>query len=406
MYRPVKLAFLLCISLFLFHCCISCTGSHPESRWTAAGRYSFYILDKDNREYILQTSSLDSGVLAPERDGAELNVREMDRDNIVKEGFYYHLNRKKALFSKYEVIDKVLKEVAAIPVKDFSLENFHWLGKDTLLLTGLDGHNFSQVRYLLLQTAQMKLLSAGPVDIPLPSGRFSTMSVGFVERRLNQLLIGYTYHQNFGASDYTTSDTTYVTTVSYPAMKRLHTDKDTRSAYPGGINTIQSYSFTDQQGDYYFMTCPGIALGNRPDLPTGIFRINKGSDAIDKNYFFNLSAAIHNHAYGMWSLGHQQVMVRAERKDLFTGLGDHYSKAHFEFYVADLAHHTLRKLDLPLDKGTRRECVIVKDDTAYISLNSSTEGNFIWLYNIRTGSLKKGLQLAGDTDFILRMDRL
>ena len=108
----------------------------------------------------------------------------------------------------------------------------------------------------------------------------------------------------------------------------------------------------------------------------------------------------------MWSLGHQQVIVRAERKDLFTGLGDHYSKAHFEFYVADLAHHTLRKLDLPLDKGTRRECVIVKDDIAYISLNSSTEGNFIWQYNIRTGTLKKGLQLAGDTDFILRIDRL
>jgi hypothetical protein len=39
-------------------------------------------------------------------------------------------------------------------------------------------------------------------------------------------------------------------------------------------------------------------------------------------------------------------------------------------------------------------------------VNSSTEGNFIWIYNIRTGSLKKGLELAGNTDFILRMDKL
>lgn len=190
-------------------------------------------------------------------------------------------------------------------------------------------------------------------------------------------------------------------------MIAIKTAKDTRSNYPGGINTIQPYSFNNEQHNYYFMTCPGIALGNRPELPSSIMRIKATEDTPDRDYFFNLSASItSNHAYGMWYLGHNKVIIRSERKDLFNGLGDHYSTAHFEFYVADLASKTLKKLTLPLDKGTRRECVIVNEDMAYISVNSSAEGNFIWIYDIKTGELKKGLQLAGNTDFIMRIDKL
>ncbi|MNV42972.1 hypothetical protein D3C71_1346750 [compost metagenome] len=171
---------------------------------------------------------------------------------------------------------------------------------------------------------------------------------------------------------------------------------------------VQPYSFNDEKGNYYFMTCPGIALGNRADRPTGIFRINTGEDALDRNYFFNISGSIiNNHAYGIWYVGGGLAIIRTERKDLFKGLSDHYSTAHFEFYLLDVyAGKVLKKLALPLDKGTRRASIVVSGDIAYISINSTKEGNYIWLYNIKTGSLTKGLQLAGNTDFIMRMDQL
>jgi len=245
------------------------------------------------------------------------------------------------------------------------------------------------------------------MEIPAPSGRYTTLSIGFVEKKGDALLVGYTYHVAQSVSNYLTSDTLYVSELAYPKMNLVATQKDIRSTYPGGINTIQSYNFKDDRGNYYFQSCPGIALGNHPDLPTGIFKIKAGEKNIDPGYFFNISASkIKNHAYGMWYLGANKAIIRSERKDLFKGLGDHYSTAHFEFYVLDLVTKSITKLNLPLDKGTRRECVIVEGDTAYISVNSTRAGNYIWLYNIKTGALKKGLQLGGDTDFILRIDRL
>lgn len=371
------------------------------------GQYSFYILSKDNKEYFATSDKLDSGILQAEEDGVLLDGADMDRDVLVKDGFIYHLNRKTALFSKFGSSNDQLAVKARIKIANFSLENYNWVGNDSLLLVGLNTTGYNQAKYVLVNTKEMQIIKTGNLAIPKPGGKFKSLSIGFTKIKHGSIYIGYTYHFPVSMSDYSTSDTMYVSRLSYPDMRLLSTDKDIRSTYPGGINAVQNYSFTDQNGDFYFMTCPGIALGNRPDLATGIFRIKANEDHVDKGYFFDISdSKIANHAYGMWSLGNDEVIVRSERKDLFTGLGDHYSTAHFEFYVLNLKTKAIQKLNLPLDKGTRRECVLVNDGVAYISVNSTKEGNYVWLYDIESKSLKKGLQLTGNTDFILRVDQL
>lgn len=401
-YAVLGITALLFISL-LFSCKERSSGTGSDTK----KKYAIYILGKDAKEYMLETNELDSGILYPEKAGAALDEKSIDRDMIVRDGFYYRINRRKASFLKYKVEDGRFSQAASAPLEDFAADNFYWISKDTLLLTGLNAQDFTQAKYALIQTTEMKVLVVGSLAIPAPSGKYTSISTGFTELKGHKLLIGYTYHQKLSSYDYTTSDTTYVASFSYPELKKLATEKDIRSTYPGGTNLVQPYTFNDEKGDYYFMTCPGIALGNRADLPTGIFRIKAGESQPDKGYFFNISASlIHNHGYGIWYLGGNQAIIRTERKDLFKGLNDHYSTAHFEFYLLDLSGKVLKKLALPLDKGTRRACIIVKGDTAYIAVNSTKEGNYIWLYNIKTGALKKGVQLAGDTDFIMRIDEL
>lgn len=394
--------------VLLLLCLFSCKQKTVISKKQSLHHYSIYILGKDDKEYILETDTLDQGIIYPEKEGAMLNSKDLDRDVIVHKGYYYHINRKKGFLYKYQSDHNLFETIDSLELKNFSIENRKWLGGDTLMLTGFTAPAFGQIKYVLLRTDTLKMLAYGNMDIPASAGKYNKTSVGFVNLRYPKLFVGYTYHQQSSTSDYITSDTTYVTELNFPEMTAVKTDKDTRSTYPGGLNTIQPYAFNDEKLDYYFMVCPGIALGNRPELPSGIMRIKATENHIDKNYFINLSSSIsHNHAYGMWYLGKGKAIIRSERKDLFKGLEDHYSVAQFEFYLVDIvAEKVLKKLDLPLDKGTRRECVIVKGDIAYISVNSSTEGNYIWIYNILSGNLKKGLQLAGTTDFIMRIDEL
>lgn len=369
--------------------------------------YSLYILDKDGKSFLIQNNTLDSGIVIPENDGVLLGDFKLGRNMIVKNHFFYRLSTKTGLFSKYKIDSGALITSSALHLKDFNIENYNWISADTLLLVGLNVSGYNQPKFALVNTKNMKIIAQGKMGIPVPSGNFSTLSIGFVMEKNGQIFVGYTYHVSQGMSNFKTSDTLYVSKLSFPDMNLLSTGKDIRSTYPGGQNTVQSYTFLDEKGDYYFISCTGIAMGNRPEIPSGIFRIKKGQSSIDKDYFFNISASkIKNHPYGMWYLGHNKVIIRTERKDLFEGQSDHYSTAQFEFYVLDLNTKAITKLNLPLDKGTRRECVLVQQDVAYIAVNSDKEGNFIWMYNMSNGSLKKGLQLAGNTDYILRIDKL
>ena len=391
--------------LYVFIIILLATGCADKKKDVQAN-YSLYVLAKDGTNHMIQTNTLDSGMLKPEADGISLETVQMDRNIIVKNHNYYYLDPRTASFSKFKIGSNLMKTSSAVQLQDFTIENFSWLKGDTLLLTGLNISGYNQPKFVLLNTANMEVIAKGDLDIPKPSGKFGTMSLGFVEKRNDQIFIGYTYHVSQDISNFETSDTLYVSQLRYPQMNLLNTEKDTRSTYPGGQNTVQPSSFSNDKGDYYFITCPGIAMGNRPEIKSGIFRIKKDQSVID-TYFFNISESIiKNHAYGMWYLGGNKAIIRTERKDLFKDLNDHYKVAQFEFYVIDLQTKAIKKLNLPLDKGTRKQCVIVQNGIAYIAVNSAKEGNFIWLYDIQKDSLKKGLQLAGNTDYILRIDTL
>ena len=376
------------------------TGSDPGTR----KKYSLYVMMKDGAEYLVQTDRIDSGHIDPLVQGAKVVPSRIFYELIIHQNRYYRLDWKTGKFLRHVVENKAYTQTGSLPLTgNWSVDNYTWLG-DTLLILGHDSKH-SNVRYAKITFDPMKALE-GTIALPAPTGGYTNMTIGFSTFLKGHLYLGYTYHKT-DLNTYTTSDTMYVTELTYPGLKTVRTFKDTRSAYPGGINTRQSHFFTDEKGDFYFISCPGIALGDNPSKPTGIFRIRKADGALDPGYFFNLSTSpIHNHGYGFWYIGNGKAIVRTERKGLFKGMQDHYLVPHFDFYVLDLAQQTTSRLNLPLDKGTARNCILVENGLVYITVNPNTDGSYVWIYDPKTGSLRKGLHFDDQVDYILRLERL
>lgn len=368
-------------------------------------KYSFHLMLKDGTESLMQTDSLASGKFDPVQKYKTIPHRNF-YGLIARNGYYYYLDSKNASYVKCKLTNTSFEKVGFVPLKGFSIiENLTWLSADSLLLIGYDGRG-GKTRYARVDVNTMTA-EQGLVDIPSPFGSYNWISVGFTKVEAHRLLIGYTYHSASKPGEYTTSDTIYIDELAYPSMKSVSRFKDTRSIYPGGLSTKESYSFTDEHGDFYFVACPGIIGGNNPLKPTAIFKIPKGETKPDTNYFFNISASpIGNHGYGFWYIGNGKAIIRTERKALYTGIKDHYKVPHFDFYLLNLQSQTAIRLDLPLDKGSARQCVLVEKGRVYITVNSDTEGCYVWVLNPETLQLKKGLQFIGETDYILRMEAM
>lgn len=367
-------------------------------------RYSLYIMDKEGNEYLVPVSSLEKDTVIPEEKGIKLDLQQMQRDLIMRDGYCYRKSGE--LFHKYKITDKALVPAGTMKLEDFYVCNYLWLHKDTLLLITIDKSS-QHTKYAKVYVPEMQLVQTAPLDIPPPFGNYSFISVGVSYLKNDRLFLGYAYHFHDTKDLYTTGDTSYLAVVKYPEMRVLTILKDTRSIYPGNENTIEPGSFTDEKGDFYFLACPGVAMGNHPTKPTGLYRILKDENKLDSSYFFNISASqIQNHAYSIYYIGNEKAIIRNERKDLFSSWNDHWKVPHFEFYVLDLQTQQVTKLALPLDKGTRRQCVLQEGNKVYISINSDKEGNYIWIYNLEDNSLTKGLHITGNSDFILRMDKV
>ena len=396
--KPISKTLLLLLIVFFIGC-----SSRDQSN-SSSNNYSLYIMNKNLGNTIVTTNSIDSETINILKDGIDLPTQYFDRSIIVHNGFFYHI--KSGKFIKFEMQENALTEIAAIPMSNQHIENMNWQGKDTLLLFTLDNKTYSKLHYYKIDVKKFEILQKEEIHLPVAPSKFPIVSIGFSTLHQNNLILGYTYNKVINETDFTTIDTMYFATLDPQTLKIKSIQKDNRSTYPGGVNTVQSYSFHDERGNFYFMSCPGIALGNNLSKPTAIFRIPNNTTTVDSSYFFNLTATNQNHAYGMWYLGNNEAIIRSERKDLYNDFSDHHSTYQFEYYVVDLLKQTATKLTLPYDKGTRKESVLVENGKAYITIDDKDDNHQVWIYNIQTKKISTGLKLDKETDFIVRIDKL
>jgi len=154
---------------------------------------------------------------------------------------------------------------------DQHIENINWLNNDTLLLFTSDNKTNRRLWYTKIAVNAFNIIQQQEVILPSAAPNFNIISIGFSTIHQQQLLVGYTFNKIINETDFTTIDTLYVATFDKTTLHLKGIQKDTRSTYPGGINTVQSYSFNDEEGNYYFMAYSSISFRKQSFKTTPTF---------------------------------------------------------------------------------------------------------------------------------------
>lgn len=395
----IRLLLLSLSVIFIFSC-----KQIPEKNIDS--RFVFCLFNKDESPTsLLFTESLDDGN-NPTLQVPLSTSRIQEREYICKKGFFYRLSSQTSVFAKYQLQGSSLVLIDSIQLKNRDFETIAWKDDQNLIAVcraGLDGR-ISKARLYQINVAEMKIIKEDTIFLPFATKEYSALHLGLVDVENDNLWLAYSYFKSTGKYGHTTSDTSYYATFSYNNFKLTNIQKETRSTYPGGFNIIQSYSFKDEQGDYYFMTNPGIALGNNQKLPTAIFRKKKGQQLVDQDYMVNISKVIGNHAYGIWYVGKGKAIVRNEQKKLYTDFSNFHAVYQFEYRLVDLTSGAIEKISLPLDKGTQKDNVWSDNEYVYIAIDDANDAHRVWKYSLQTKEISKGLKLPPSTNFTVRMN--
>jgi hypothetical protein len=334
--------------------------------------------------------------------------RIQEREYIYKNGFFYRLSSQTSVFTKHRLQGSAMVLTDSIQLKNRDFETISWKDENNLIAVCREDlvAKKAQARLYQIDVANMKIVKEDTITLPYATTAYNALHLGLVDIENDKLWLAYSFFKSSGKYGHTTSDTTYYATINYPSFTLQQIQKETRSTYPGGFNIIQSYSFKDEQGDYYFMTNPGIALGNNLKLPTAIFRKKKGQQLVDQRFMINISNLIGNHAYGIWYVGNGKAIIRNEQKKLYTDFSNYHAVYQFEYRLVDLKSGSIEKMQLPLDKGTQKNNVWSDKKDVYIAIDAANDEHRVWKYNLQTKEITKGFNLPKTTNFIVRMEYL
>lgn len=336
--------------------------------------------------YLLTSGTLTQGSVTSVGNGVETT----SWSRWFKNGYYY--KRTNGKFAKYKYENKALTLVSEIPVTGNSVV-YTWLDDKNIILENASPVGKDPIfSYSIINVETMAVTKSGTILGQAMGPTDNDISVGSLVVRGSKLYIGFSIFN----SGWSATDTAYLAAVDYPALDKATVAKDVRSTFPGSIGSDLP-STVSYNNNVYFLTNTGDRWGVNPRKPSAIFRLSNGKNSFDTDYFYDLSAASDGNReyYGLWDLGNGKALTRVGRKDLLKTFEDYTATDVFEYYVLDLVNKTRTKLALPLDKGVRTSPVWVEDGKAYIAVSSSTEGHFVYSYNISTGAITKGLEIKG-----------
>lgn len=105
----------------------------------------------------------------------------------------------------------------------------------------------------------------------------------------------------------------------------------------------------------------------------------------------------------LYGLGQGKALIKIVRKSRARQYMDYLNNQVAEYYLLDLKTQTRTRLNLPLDRLSFTENVLVENGKAYIAVCEKKNESHIWEYTPATGALKRGLKVEGRALIVSRL---
>lgn len=367
---------------------VACKKSDSTTEEVTEKNYGLVVsAGNPSARYILNTKSLTEGSLTTAGNGAETNV-----GIITQKGEFFYGTNDAGNLVKFTSSNKVNTIVKEIPFTQISWAYyssfFAWKDDKTLVL--FSNKESIQFEYAVLNVETMTITASGNINIPLPSS-------GYYYWGNSAVFLGNKLYLSYNKTDNNTNlplNEVYLASMDFPNMSNVTVTKDTRFNQPAHYTLNAPGTFVDN-GYAYFLNSPTIWIAGETGGSFSIYRVANGNTTIDANYQFELTDRTKEEATDLFYIGNGKAIIKIFDKTKILTWQDYDGKYIADYYVIDVVNKTKTKLNIPKSlPNPYATNVLLDGGVAYLGVTTS-EGSFVYNYNLSSGTVAKGVKLDG-----------
>ncbi|WP_027455425.1 hypothetical protein [Xylanibacter brevis] len=362
-------------------------------------------MSKTETHITLSTASLSNPDTLISFDGNGVEITDYTIESIYDDEFMYQVPSSKDRFSKLKLKDNQLMVIQEqkFDKNTYAPRNYThaWLNKNTLLIMSTDDAH-TKVIWTKLNTTDMSIIAEGTVaGIQVAEGYNVLSTSGLLAYRKSDNKLFYFYNNKgvTSGSNKSTNEPFFRIAVINPESMEVEQEIINKEAaqMQGSAygELLQDFIFFDKDDNLYLTAFNTVSKKNYGCL----LRIKKGEYDFEAGYnaFPDTKGKILTIQY----LGGDKALVYSGDNTVGTGIQD----VAYYYSVVDLNAKTATRLqyngeDLPYSAGSfsQRSVYNAKENKAYFGISNDTE-NRIYIYDVATGSVTKGAQLASGIYF-------
>jgi hypothetical protein len=390
-------------SIFLLLACLSIISCErePGSGGSESGEkdYQYFLLSAlgswpNTVHYMTATNDLTKGEMDITKEGDEINSKGT-YSYIVKNGFIYNYKTDQGIFKKFKYTQDRLTTVKEVPFTYISdISSYVWIDTNTLVIVGETGDG-QHIRYTVFNTSDLSIIRQGEIEgfQPFPTA-YNFYSLGAMT-----YIDGHIYLQySFRNGKWITPDYYNFAVIDYKNFKVINSVTDSRSSGLANGSPYFKTTFTKDNEAFYYTCFPRVGAGSNKIY---LFRALKGATSPDPGYQINLTDLVGGKSLEtvIEYMGDNKMVVLYRDPALGNAYNGRYAIIDIE------TKQVVRVLDeLPGDEPYEQG-MFVRNKKLYIAVNANKGGNYVWIYDLQTDKISKGMKLPDKISGFARFDK-